>query len=212
MTDYPKPSRNQADEGSLAGVLNVVLRKHLQGVDDMLPARVLAYDRATNRVQVQPLIKMVLTNETLVERGQIASLPVLQLGGGGFIMSFPIAAGNLGWIKANDRDISLFKKTYSDAPPNTNRFHSFSDALFIPDVMTGYTIASEDQGNAVLQNLAGTVKIALFPNKVKITSPNIEIVGDVSITGAITNNGKNIGSTHVHSGVQTGISNTGQPT
>jgi len=35
--------------------------------------------------------------------------------------------------------------------------------------------------------------------------------GTVNITGTIFNNGKNIGSTHEHSGVQTGGSNTGAP-
>jgi hypothetical protein len=35
--------------------------------------------------------------------------------------------------------------------------------------------------------------------------------GDVATTGALTNNGKSVGSTHKHSGVQTGTSNTGNP-
>jgi len=35
--------------------------------------------------------------------------------------------------------------------------------------------------------------------------------GDVATTGALTNNGKSVGSTHKHSGVQSGTSNTGNP-
>lgn len=37
------------------------------------------------------------------------------------------------------------------------------------------------------------------------------INGNVSINGTVINNGKNIGSTHTHSGVQTGPGNTGTP-
>jgi phage baseplate assembly protein V len=37
------------------------------------------------------------------------------------------------------------------------------------------------------------------------------ITGNLNTTGTITNNGKNIGSTHAHSGVQSGSSNTGAP-
>ena len=35
--------------------------------------------------------------------------------------------------------------------------------------------------------------------------------GDVATTGALTNNGKNVGSTHKHSGVVIGANNTGNP-
>ena len=41
---------------------------------------------------------------------------------------------------------------------------------------------------------------------------DIQQTGNYTSTGTLTNNGKAVGSTHVHSGVQTGISNTGQPT
>jgi len=40
---------------------------------------------------------------------------------------------------------------------------------------------------------------------------SLTVNGDIASTGAISNNGKNIGSTHEHSGVTTGGSNTGQP-
>ena len=40
---------------------------------------------------------------------------------------------------------------------------------------------------------------------------NINQTGNFANTGSITNNGKNIGSTHEHSGVQSGSSNTGAP-
>ncbi len=211
VDEFAIPSRNPADDGTLVGAINLSLRKWLQYTDDMLPAKVIKYDRATNRVQVQPMIRMVKTNGQQVSRGQIASLPVLQMGGGGFILSFPLNPGDLGWIKANDRDISLFLRGYAEAEPNTKRLHNFSDALFIPDVMTGYTIADGDDGNAVLQNLDGSVKIALFADKIKITAPTLEIVSDVEITGTLHVNGRNCGSDHTHDGVQSGGSNTGPP-
>lgn len=173
MTRNAPPSQNPANADDFTGVLQLVLTKFLQGVDDMLPARVLAYDRVKNIAQVQPLISMVTTLNEIVSRAQVAAVPVLQLGGGGFVLSFPVKSGDLGWLKSNDRDISLFKKTYASTPPNTQRKHSFQDAILIPDVMMqGVTIAGEDQGNAVFQNLNGTVKIALWPHQLKILSPN----------------------------------------
>lgn len=192
MADSSPPSHNPADNDSMAGMLRLVLTKFLQNTDDMLPASVIAYDRAANRASVQPLIAMVTTDGIQINRSQIASVPVLQLGGGDYLLSFPLKHGDLGWIKANDRDISLFLENYGNSSPNTQRKHSFEDAVFIPDTMLrDVTIASEDANNAVLQNLDGTVKIALWPTYLKIMAqagvgiggtPNANAVLDLQST------------------------------
>lgn len=246
------PSRDPADDGSLVGVLRHVLRKHLQNTDDMLPARVINFDRASNLVSVQPLISIVTTDGRTINRPQVAAIPALQIGGGNVLLAFNLAPGDLGWIKANDRDISLFLQYFRESPPNTKRLHSFSDAVFIPDVMTGFTIPSEDAAHATLQTKDGTQRFSVAPNYVKMTSgANSVLVNGSTVTatvgtttlvitaagitltvggttmamggsgittngawahtGTITNNGVNIGSTHVHSGVQAGGSNTGAP-
>lgn len=245
------PSRDPADDGTLLGTLKHVLRKHLQNTDDMLPARVIAFDRASGVAQVQPMIQMVTTSGELRSRPQIASVPVMQLGAGGMMLSFSLNPGDLGWIKANDRDISLFLQSYQEAAPNTKRMHSFGDAVFIPDVMTGFTIPGEDEANATLQTLDGTHRLSVAPTYVKMTAgSNFVTVSDtlatiqvgttvltitasgISLTvggttmnmgsGGITSNGSwshtgtltanGIGlSTHRHSGVQSGGSNSGGP-
>ena len=211
------PSVNPADNDSLVGMMRQVLGKFLLNVDDMIPARVVAFDRAQNRVQVQPLIKMVTTSGDLVSRSNVASVPVFQLSGGGFVLNFPLKSGDYGWLKANDRDISLFLQSYSEEKPNTFRKHSFEDGVFFPDIMRGYTIASEDSDNVVLQNYDGSVRISLFENKVKITAPTIEMnTTTLAVTGTITagvdviTNGISL-KTHLHSGVMSGGSNTGGP-
>lgn len=178
------PSFNPANNGTLMGTIEFALNKNAQRTDDMLPAKVVGFDRTTNRVSVQPLIAMVNTDNIIISRAQIASLPVIQIGGGGFVLSFNLVPGNLGWIKSNDRDISVFLQSYQQAAPGTNRTHSFSDAVFIPDVMMDYTISEEDAENAVLQSLDGSVKISLGIGKIKISAPIVEIDGatEVNIT------------------------------
>lgn len=168
------PSYNPADYSSLNGAIAYALRKFLMDTDDMLPAQVLAYNRATNRVRVQIMVPAVTTGNQVVQRATVASIPVLQLGGGGFVVSFPINAGDLGWIKANDRDISIFNATLNNASgPPTQRLHKFSDAIFIPDTMfKDVAIAGEDANNLVIQNNAGTVKVSWWSNLLKILAPN----------------------------------------
>lgn len=215
MATNAPPSRDPADEGTLLGAMNVVLRKFLQGVDDMLPARVISYDRGTNRVQVVPLVRVLTTDGRQVMRPQLASLPVVQLGGGGHVLSFNLEAGNLGWIKANDRDISLFLQNFQVSAPNTLRFHSFQDAVFIPDVMTGYTIDAEDSSAAVLQTLDGSVKVSVQLDRVVMQAgaSRIEVSpGAILIDGpTVIINGIPFES-HRHTGVLTGGGTSGGPT
>lgn len=175
MNENANPSLNPANKDTLLGALNVAINKAVQQMDNVLPATVIAYDRNSNRAQVQPQIKIVDTNKRSITRAQIASVPVFQYGGNGYLLSFPLKSGSFGWIIACDRDISEFLQNYSESPPPTYRKKSFSDSFFLPDIMTGYTIASEDIENAVLQNLDGTVKISLGTDKIKVSAKNVEV-------------------------------------
>ena len=183
------PDIDPANNGSLAGTLQFCMRKFVQDVNGMLPAQVIKYDREANRVQVQLLIMLVTTDGQQVPRPQIASIPVMVFGGGNFFLSFPLNPGDLGWVLANDRDISLFLQTYQQAAPNTFRINNFADSVFVPDIMHGYTIASEDTNSVVLQNLDGTIKISLLPDRIKLTAPLVEITGGLQVDGVITGEG-----------------------
>ena len=203
---YNNPSLDPADNNSLAGSIRFAFSKLIQNVDKMLPAQVISYNREKNRVQVQILITLLTTDGSSVPRPQVASVPVLRLGGGGLFLSFPLNQGDLGWICANDRDISNFLQTYSQSIPNTNRIHDFSSGLFIPDIMRGYTLADDADGAAVLQNLAGTVSISISDTDVNINAAqsvninagansvitvnegagNLGVVGNITATGSIT--------------------------
>lgn len=201
-----QPSQNPAELGTFQGLFKAVLRKFLQGVDDMLPARVISYDRATNRAKVQPMVALLTTGGESVSRAPVASVPVFQIGGGNFLMNFNLLPGDLGWIKANDRDISLFCQSYAEQTPNTARLHSFQDAVFFPHIMEDYVISEADAENCVLQNRNGSVKISLGGNTVTIKAPNVVIEST-----NLTHNGKNIGDDHVHSGVDPGGGTSGPP-
>jgi hypothetical protein len=183
------PDIDPANNGTLAGTLQFCMKKFMQGVNGMLPASVINYDRATNRVQVQLLINLVTTTGQQVPRSQLASIPVMIFGGGGFFLSFPLNTGDLGWVLANDRDISLFLQNYQQSAPNTFRMNSFSDGVFVPDIMKGYTINSEDANSVVLQNLDGTIKMSLLSDRIKLTAPLVEITGGLQVDGVITGEG-----------------------
>lgn len=185
------PSQNPADLGTLAGTLRWSFRKFLQQTDGMLPAIVIAVDAKREYVTVQPAIHILATNQQLTPRAQVAKVPILTLGAGNFVLSFPIKAGDLGWIIASDRDISLYLQTNAATGPNTNRLHSFEDGLFIPDKARQWTLADEDAENVVLQTLDGTDKITLGPASVKVQhhalieldAPQTNVSGNLTVDG-----------------------------
>lgn len=213
------PSRDPANDDSLTGLFRQILDKAAQNTDDMLPARVVAFDRARNRVQVQPLIRIVGTNGETLSRAQIIDIPVQQIGGGGFVLLFPLSPGNLGWIKANDRDISLFLQSWQESPPNTFRKHSFSDAVFIPDVMTGWTLSGDDAARAVLQSTDGNVRVSLGAADLVLTVGEASVtLSDTTLTSTVPIHAPDFVTpdvasynAHTHSGVVAGPSNTGGP-
>ncbi len=187
------PSINPAINGSLAGTLQFFYQKMQQRIDHMLPAQVIAYDRISNRVQVQILITMITTDGSQVPRAQLSSIPVLQIGGGGFSISCPLSTGDLGWIMANDRDISLFLQSYAQSPPNSFRMNSFADAIFIPDAMKSYNINNENQDYLIIQKNDGSASIQIGKNtetgadEINISAQRVYI--DVGETGFLGVNG-----------------------
>lgn len=181
-----QPSRDPADDGSLAGTLRQVMKKMTQGTDGMLPATVISFDRATNRATVKPVVMMVGTDGSTLGRAQIASVPVFQIGAGGFMLNFNLKAGDLGWLMANDRDTSLFLQGGTEQPPNTLRMKSFEDGVFFPDAFRNFIINPEDEENAVLQNLDGTCRVAIWQDRVKVTAPLVVVETEVAEVNATT--------------------------
>jgi hypothetical protein len=193
------PGENQ----NFAAALSAFFDAKMMGVNKLIPASVVQYNRSTNVATVQPQIMLVDTMGGTGMRKQIASVPVLSLGGGGFHINFPLKNGNLGWILAADKDISAFLGNLTPAPPNTFRRHRFEDSWFIPDVFRQYTIASANENAMVIQSTDGTTVISIVEGVINITAPtsvtvttpiatfsqNVQVDGNLIVTGNTTVNG-----------------------
>ena len=147
--------------------MDLVLRKFLLDVDDMLPARIVSYDRSRNRAQIEILYRVTMTDGSMNPLTAPAEVPALVMGGGGMCLTFPLKPGDLGWIKASDRDMSLFLQSYEAEPGNTARLHCFEDGVFIPDVMKDFVVSDGDA--ATFQTLDGTASVAVKPGSIVLT-------------------------------------------
>lgn len=231
--DDQVPSKDPADDGTLAGAFRSIFKKLMQGVDGMLPATVVSYDRVANVATVKPMVQLLTTEGKTLPRATVANVPVLALGGGGFVINFPVMAGDFGWIEASDRDISLYMQSQTDAQPNTTRIHSFSDGRFIPDKMRNYVMPEDANAETdmIISSIDGMQAVIMQPSGVlvragritaharigaDITSDsgdiNISTGGNVNITGAsVIINGIPF-ETHKHLDTQPGSGESGGPT
>lgn len=177
---------NPANNDSLPGCFKFGFEEMMKRLNTCMPAKVISYDRAANRAQVSVQINTVSVLDEETAGVTVSNVPVLLLGGGGFMINFPLNAGDLGWIIATDRDISLFLQSYQAQQPGVFILRNFASSLFIPDVMTNFTIAGGDASNAVIQSTDSSIKISLSNTGVEITAPTITLNGDVIINGETT--------------------------
>ncbi len=177
-------STNLNDEDLLLGMLNVFSDHIKKKMQNSLPVKVTKVSADRKFVDVQPQISLVDADGDVKDRAEIKGVPVVTSGAGGFLITFNIQVGDLGWIDASDRDISLFKQSYSQSKPNTKRMHDYADSRFVPDIMTNFTVDDEDGAAMVIQNRDGTVKISLDEDRIKIKAPKlvIETTGDINVT------------------------------
>lgn len=193
---------NDVNNDWLPGLMRVLGDHVYKNIDKSLPCQVSEISTDRTRVKVRPLIKIVDKNGNFISRNYEIAIPVVNFGAGGLLISFPIKEGDLGWIDASDRDISLFLQSYSESEPATRRKHSFNDARFIPDIMRNFTISPEDSDALVIQNRDGTVKIAI-DDQIRITNSSVEILidgnsvtglapGGFNLNGATINNDGNV--------------------
>ena len=162
------------NENLLTDLVKDILTASKKAIEVSIPCVVTEVVSRT-KVHVRPLIKIMAKDGQTYGRDIIEGLPVFTGGAGDRLISFPVKAGDIGWIDACDRDISLFLQSYENVKPPTNRMHSFSDARFVPDIMTNITVSEEDAAAVVIQNRSGSVKIALDENQIRVKNDSVSL-------------------------------------
>ncbi|WP_405423537.1 Gp138 family membrane-puncturing spike protein [Pantoea stewartii] len=187
-----------------------------------LPGIVQSFDPATCTCTIQPAI----AGQGVDENGQIQSAPLPMLTdvpvifprGGGCTITFPVKAGDECLVVFSDRCIDFWWQNGGVQEPVDPRQHDLSDAFAIvgpqsqAQKISGISTTSvqvrTDDGSSFIELMQG--------GNVNITTPLLTVNGNVQVNGTVTSTGdqvaKGISQTgHVHSGVQSGSSQTGGP-
>ena len=175
------PSNNPADSNTLDGLNNFFADKISQHIKTCIPGIVQSYNRATNRAVIKPAITGVASQGQKVSKEPLSNIPVLTLSGGGIVLSFPVKAGDTGWLIAADRNISIFKQNLVESAPNDYRKHQYEDSFFIPDKINDINITDAD--TFYIQTLTGATSFNFKENLMNLISQVINLTGTTTISG-----------------------------
>jgi len=197
-----QPRLQRAEFPELA--FKAVLEADRAGLWTALPGIVRKVNLAAMTVEVEATIQArIFAPDGTFEWVNIPILPDVPLvfpGGGGFMLSFPVAIGDECLVVFASRCIDSWWDLGGVRPPTDFRMQDLSDGFALVGPRSRPNVPAGISDSAVqLRNAAGTVVMAVT-------------AAGVSIIGTLTVNGKNVGSTHTHSGVSAGGANSGPPT
>lgn len=204
--------RQPTNISTLASITKQGIEARLLDLHTAMPGIIVSFNSATQLCAVQPAIRRIMKVDdgeqeilTPVDIPQLINVPVNFPSGGGYSLTFPVSAGDEVLIVFCERAIDDWYINGGVQTPTTRRLHSLSDAVVIPGIKSrGNAIGSFNSSEAELRDESGSVKISL--------GSTITITGDTEITGALTNNGVNVGSTHIHTQANDTGGDVQQPT
>lgn len=169
--------------GSIDGFIIAAIKKYLSQVQTCIPA-IVKEVISRDTVVVTPAVQQIDSKWQSVPWAAI-KLPVRTPGGNGIFASWPLRAGDTGYIIAGDLDPSLFLNDKSRPQrQNIMNRHQYQFGFFVPDAINGYNVSSDDNGALVISTSDGKTKLVLGSNSLKIKSDSviIETTDNASVT------------------------------
>jgi hypothetical protein len=184
-----------------------------------LPGIIQSYNAVAGTVTVLPSIKSKVAqpdgSSVDTQLPLLLDVPVCFMGGGGCVLTLPLAQGDECLVIFADRCIDGWFQLGGVQTQTDQRLHDLSDGFAIVGPRSlARALTTVSTTTAQFRSIDGTTYQEINPatKVINVVAPGgINLIGNTNITGTLTNNGHNVGSTHEHSGVSTGGSNTGPP-
>lgn len=207
-------------------MLQMAIHAMLTGCYSALPGVItrVSSDNMNQTVDVQPAYKLTQRNPDgsfgTKKMPVLLDCPIAWQGGGGMTLTFPIKAGDECLVIFASRCIDPWWAQGVDAQGNVPdtpdiRLHDLSDGFAMVGVRSKPHGFAASSSKVRLQTDNASCYFEIDPSA---GSMNIHMPGGVTINGAtvdasghVTDGAGTVLHTHVHSGVQTGSSNTGAP-
>lgn len=158
-------------------------------------------------VDVKPLISMVDGQQQKMDHGTIYHIPYVRSYGGNAAIIMDPVVGDVGYIKAADRDISSFKdgmaggSSTSSYTPNSRRRHDMADSVYMGGLLSqapkqyitfksdGSVVVVDKNNNTITMNSSGvTITDKVNGNSIVMNSSGIVLTpgsgGTVQLGGS----------------------------
>ena len=194
-----------------AEIIKRTMRKVYETMRVAMPAQIESYDALNSVATVKISIPHVRDDEEVFDVPIISAVPVLWQRAGLASITFPLQRGDWGLVVHCDGDIGKWALDMDASQPQSRRRHAWTDAVFLPQVH-----GLQPSSLIGLELKYGANTVTLSEAGVTVTSQNIDLVGNTTITGNLNVTGTSTlagipFASHVHSGVQTGAGLTGNP-
>lgn len=131
----------------------------------------------------------------------LVKCPLVLPGGGGMVITLPMKAGDEVLVVFASRCIDAWWQSGKVGPQVELRMHDLSDGFAIPGPRSvPKAIPNYNEDALEVRNEAGTLCVTIDPVASLITMKgNVIVQGNLAVTGALSNDGVNVGKTHRHS-------------
>lgn len=177
------------------------MRQFLMKHDFITLAIVKGVSENGETVDVQPMVHGFTGAGEKIEQSDIHEIPVWRLQRGNSSIKMRPVIGDIGIIVIADRDISAVKEAKTPNLPNSNRAHSYADAIYLGGVLNQEPTQYIDFSDIGL--------IVTAPNGL-IINGNVTVNGMISLSGDVVAAGISLDG-HLHGGVESGGSTTSSP-
>lgn len=183
----------QWGSATLLDAIRVVVQEDRKTLHTALPGIVQSFDAAKQTARVRPAIKRVWVDEGPKDLPDCVDVPVQFPRGGGFVLTFPVAAGDECLLVFAERAIDGWFTDGGTQEPSEVRFHDLSDAFAIMGFSSIGRAVAGLSGDAVeLRTLDGSTVVRVESGAVilgAVSGAQPATLGDVqnAINEAIKN-------------------------
>jgi Phage protein Gp138 N-terminal domain len=193
-----------------------------------LPGIVNSFDAVRQTVTVQPAIRERVNLPTANSDGTVVpvptdlklpllvDVPVVLLGGGGYVVCPPITAGDECLVIFGDNCFNAWWTSGGIQNQEELRTHDLSDAFAIVGLRSQPNkLSSYSTSKLQIRSVDGSVFVEVGPAEITLNAATVTVTGNLTVNGSVTASGgasvidgKNFLG-HKHTGVTTGGSNSG---
>ncbi|CAI2056353.1 Gp138 family membrane-puncturing spike protein [Serratia entomophila] len=174
-----------------------------------MPGQVLSYDPDTQRAVIECGIQRHTGEGNYRTIDPIEGVPVQFAGTAAWIVFHELPEGTEGFIHFSQRAVDHWLNTGGPAVPFNARMFNASDAFFAPGYRSMKTVIPGLPTDGIgMSNASGAVRFHLNDSGIELKVGGERL--SLSAEG-LRHNGKNIGATHKHGGVENGGGKTDTP-